>query len=248
MPGNIYETRKLIDEYLLFHYGSADEVMPWTFGPREALHFPVRTVTELLGSVGLSPASESRALDLGCAVGRSTFELTKHFEEVTGIDYSHGFVQAAEAMKTFGELPYTALSEGAIAEKFTAHMPSDCHPERARFEQGDAMHLREDLGSFDLVHAANLLCRLPEPQKLLDRLPALVRPGGRLLLSTPCTWLAEFTPPENWPSGSTREWLTQSLEPHFILEHQADLPFVIREHARKFQWTVAWGTRWVRPT
>ena len=108
------------------------------------------------------------------------------------------------------------------------------------------MNLRDDLGSFDIVHAANLICRLSEPQKLLDRLPSLVKSGGQLLLTTPCTWLEEFTPAANWPKGSTLEWLEDKLAPQFILEHQADLPFLIREHARKFQWSVALGTRWVR--
>jgi 2-polyprenyl-3-methyl-5-hydroxy-6-metoxy-1,4-benzoquinol methylase len=108
------------------------------------------------------------------------------------------------------------------------------------------MDLRGDLGSFDIVHAANLLCRLAEPQRLLDRLAALVKPGGQLLLTTPCTWLEEFTPPANWPRGSTMEWLQDKLGAHFTLAHRADLPFLIREHARKYQWSVALGTRWVR--
>ena len=108
------------------------------------------------------------------------------------------------------------------------------------------MNLRDDLGSFDVVHAANLLCRLSEPQSLLDRLPSLVNPGGQLLLTTPCTWLEEYTPSAKWPRGSTFEWLQEKLGAHFMLAHRADLPFLIREHARKFQWSVALGTRWVR--
>jgi putative 4-mercaptohistidine N1-methyltranferase len=242
MSDNIYETQKLCDEYLLFHYGSGEEVLPWAFGPREALDFAVRTVTELIGET----SSVSSALDLGCAVGRSTFELTKHFDRVLGIDYSHAFVQAAERMRREGALAYEALEEGTARVQLTAHLPAGCHAERARFEQGDAMHLRADLGSFDLVHAANLLCRLPQPEKLAQRLPQLVRPGGQLLLTTPCTWLAEFTPEENWPAGTTRQWLISQLQNDFVLEQETDLPFLIREHARKFQWTVAWGTRWRR--
>ena len=108
------------------------------------------------------------------------------------------------------------------------------------------MKLREDLGSFDVVHAANLLCRLPEPQRLIERLPSLVKPGGQLLLTTPCTWLEEFTPPQNWPTGSTFDWLKESLAGSFELAEHVDLPFLIREHARKFQWSVALGSRWVR--
>ena len=95
-------------------------------------------------------------------------------------------------------------------------LPRGCQPEwkvpRLAFLQGDAMDLPADLGAFDRVHAANLLCRLPEPQRLLERLPALVKPGGELVLATPCTWLEEFTPPENWPPGGTFDWLLETLD------------------------------------
>jgi SAM-dependent methyltransferase len=127
-----------------------------------------------------------------------------------------------------------------------AKAPADSPRERVQFEQGDAMHLRADLGSFDLVHAANLLCRLTDPQLLIQRLPDLVKPGGQLLLTTPCTWLEEFTPRGNWPQGSTRDWLKAVLSEHFDLALEKDLPFLIREHARKYQWSVALGTRWIR--
>jgi hypothetical protein len=36
------------------------------------------------------------------------------------------------------------------------------------------------------------------------------------------------------------------LEADFELADSMDLPFLIREHARKFQWSVAQGTRWIR--
>jgi putative 4-mercaptohistidine N1-methyltranferase len=239
MSDNIYETRRLLDEYLLFHYASADEVMPWAFGPKEALGFATRTVTELLAS----PA-HGRALDLGCAVGRSSFELAAlGFSEVIGIDYSHSFIDAAKTLQTGAPLEYERLDEGSQRTALTARATAST---QVRFEQGDAMNLRADLADFDLVHAANLLCRLTHPQKLIERLPSLVKPGGQLLLTTPCTWLADFTPPENWPTGSTRDWLTEKLSKHFTLELEHDLPFLIREHARKYQWSVAWGTRWRR--
>ena len=106
------------------------------------------------------------------------------------------------------------------------------------------MNLPSDIGEFDRVHAANLLCRLPEPKRLIERLPELVKAGGELVLATPCTWLEEFTPPENWPPNGTFEWLKSSLAGHFSLIHQADEPFLIRETARKFQWTRSLVTVW----
>jgi SAM-dependent methyltransferase len=125
-------------------------------------------------------------------------------------------------------------------------MPDDIPGENLSFLQGDAMNLPADLGSFDRVHAANLLCRLPEPKRLLDRLPSLVKPGGELVLATPCTWLEEFTPPENWPPNGTFEFLKATLTPGFTLIHQAEEPFLIRETARKFQWTSSLVTVWRR--
>lgn len=235
---NIYETRRLLDEYLLFHYGTAEEVLPWSFGPKEALGFAVRTVSELIGQ-----GDAGQALDLGCAVGRSSFELADRGHQVIGIDYSHSFIEAAQRLQSGETLRYERLDEGNQRTPLVAAVATH---EQVQFEQGDAMSLRADLGSFDVVHAANLLCRLTQPQKLIDRLPALVKSGGQLLLTTPCTWLADFTPPENWPQGSTRDWLREKLSADFTLEAEQDLPFLIREHARKYQWSVAWGTRWRR--
>jgi SAM-dependent methyltransferase len=132
---NIYETRRLLDEYLLFHYAEPNEVLPWAQGPQAALGFAVRTVTEL-ADFSLKPAS---ALDLGCAVGRSSFELAKHCQNVLGIDYSHSFIDAAKALKN-ASLDYERLDEGRARTRLTAKAPDDSPRDRVSFEQGDAMH------------------------------------------------------------------------------------------------------------
>src|SRR6476469_4480387 len=80
-PANLYETERLLAEYLLFHYGTSEEVLPYEFGPREALEYPARCARLCAGGGG-------RALDLGCAVGRASFELARDHQEVIGIDYS----------------------------------------------------------------------------------------------------------------------------------------------------------------
>lgn len=248
MPGNIYESDRLVREYLLFHYGGADEILPYEFGPRDALGFARRCVAELLDVRALPPSV--RALDIGCAVGRSSFELARHCREVIGIDYSAAFIGAAEKIRTGGTLDYEYTLEGDRTARASACLPEDVETARVQFAVGDAMDLPPDLGSFDVVLAANLLCRLPEPRKFLARLPDLVKPGGQLLLTTPFTWLEEFTPREHWVGGSdgvaSADELQRLLAPSFDLQFSSELPFLIREHARKFQWSVAWGTRWIR--
>jgi SAM-dependent methyltransferase len=108
-----------------------------------------------------------------------------------------------------------------------------------------------ELGAFDVVLGANLICRLPDPRKFLARLPSLVKPGGQLLLATPFSWLEEFTPREHWLGGrrdspSSFEVLSQVLQSDFDLETTTNLPFLIREHSRKFQYGISFGSRWRR--
>jgi putative 4-mercaptohistidine N1-methyltranferase len=245
---NPYETDKLVSEYLLFHYGSEGEMIGKIPAPREALQFPRRTVGDLIGPMG----REARALDVGCAVGRASFELARYAQEVIGIDFSHRFIAAALDLKAVGAVESSYPVEGRITALFRAEVPGGINRNRVQFETGDAMALREDLGEFDVVLAANLICRLPDPQRFLDRLPQLVKPGGQLLLTTPFTWLEEFTPPENWLGGRDAndvrsfDALKALLEPNFELQLSKDMPFLIREHARKFQYGVALGTRWRR--
>ncbi len=238
----IYETDKLLSEYLLFHFGTPDEILPrgrdWPAGMHEALDFAKRTPGHF------SPDRVRRGLDLGCAVGRSAFEMSRTCDEVIGIDFSHAFIRAAEALRRGETLAYERREEAGLTTPLLARL-SDCDDRaKLRFLQGDAMDLPGSLGSFDRVHAANLLCRLPEPHRLLDRLPSLVNSGGELILATPCTWLEEFTPVAHWPQGGTFEWLKSRLAGNFELVRQLDEPFLIRETARKFQWTTSLVTIW----
>lgn len=241
---SIYESNKLLAEYLLFHFGTADEILPphrtWPAGMREALEFPVRTVAHF------SPGRVARGLDLGCAVGRSSFEMARNCAQIIGVDFSHAFIRAAETLRTGGTLAYERSEEANLRTDLTVKRSAGADGENLRFLQGDAMNLPSDLGVFDRVHAANLLCRLPDPKKLLVRLPSLVKPGGELVLATPCTWLEEFTPAENWPVAGTFDWLVEMLTPEFELIRQAEEPFLIRETARKFQWTSSLVTVWRR--
>jgi putative 4-mercaptohistidine N1-methyltranferase len=247
-----YETERALSEYLLFHYGSPGQLLPWAFGPVSALSYPARCVSECLDHAAL-PA-HARALDLGCAVGRSTFELARHCSDVLGIDYSRRFIDVARHLQQLGSISYAYREEGLLTTPATAAVPAEIDRRRVAFEPGDAQALRPDLGDFDVVLLANLVDRLRDPRACLSALASLVRPGGQVILTTPCTWLEEHTPRPHWLGGFERdgcpvrtlETLHALLDPQFILARTLDLPFLIREHARKFQWSVALATRWIR--
>jgi len=252
LPGlNPYETDKLLSEYLLFHYGRPEEILTGelTVVDRSVLDYPARCVSEL---VDLKPlGANARALDLGCAVGRSSFELARHCGSVVGIDFSKRFIETAQRLREDGRLAYQRIDEGTITTPLVAVVPAEIDRSRIHFEVGDATDLRDNLGNFDIVFAANLLCRLPVPVRLLERLPGLVKPGGQLVLTTPCTWLDDFTPPNQWigatpAEGTTLEALQRFLSISFELVKTKDLPFLIREHRRKYQLSVALGSVWRR--
>ncbi len=40
--GNVYETNKAVAEYLMFHFGAPEDVLPYANGPKAALDFPAR--------------------------------------------------------------------------------------------------------------------------------------------------------------------------------------------------------------
>ena len=142
---DFYETQRALAEYLLFHYGSPEQVLPWAFGPVTALNYLARCVSECLEIARLP--GQARALDLGCAVGRSTFELARHCSEVLGIDYSHRFIEVARHLQQHGNMPYAYTEEGHLATPATAVVPARIDRSRVTFEQGDALALRSDLGS-----------------------------------------------------------------------------------------------------
>ena len=160
---NPYESQRLVDEYLFFHYATFAEAAGTLPVPSEAWGFPRRVVTELLDT----STPIGNALDVGCAVGASSFELARSIPNVTGIDFSSAFIRAAEELKNQGSLEATVAFEGRRGQKFTANVPMEVDCTRVSFETGDAMNLRNNLGVFDVVLAANLICRLPEPLRFI---------------------------------------------------------------------------------
>ena len=249
---NPYESDRLLSEYLLFHYGRDEEVLPYPFGPAGALDFAVRVVNECIDLTRL-PA-QARGLDLGCAVGRSSFELARWCHEVVGVDYSQNFIQAAAALRQIGCLPYERTDEGQLWTRLEATLPPGIDGSRVQFEVGDACNLRPDLGDFDVAILVNLVDRLKDPLRCLQRLSKLVRPRGQLVIASPYTWLEEYTPGENWLGGFERgnqrvhgfDSLCESLAGDFEFLRSVEIPFLIREHVRKFQWSVSLAGIWIR--
>ena len=229
---------------MLFHYGKEKDLFPYdTKLDPAVLNFPQKCVEDFVDF------KAEKALDLGCSVGRSSFELTKYFNSVTGIDYSQAFINAANEIKDNKSISFKIQIEANHYQELTVEQPIDTDSSKLKFLQGDAQNISAEHFDNDLVIACNLLCRLNEPKKFLSTLSKLVKKGGMLVLVSPYSWLTEFTSPTNWlptKSDTTEEVICSELERGFTLDRKKDMPFLIREHQRKFQLGVSQALVFIR--
>jgi putative 4-mercaptohistidine N1-methyltranferase len=247
VPPSRYETDHLLAQYAEFHYGDT------YFGVE---NFP-KALTEIcITAMGDRP--RRRALDLGCAAGRATFELAEHFDKVTGIDFSARLIGLGVQMAEEGRLRYTRTDEGELLDYCTRTLAAiglDETRDRVEFSQGDACNLKQLFSGYDLVLSANLIDRLYDPALFLDRVHERLVPGGLLVIASPYTWLEEHTPRAAWIGGFKRDGETvttlaglhEHLDRHFrLIGEPLDLPFVLSETKRKFQHSVSEVTIWER--
>ncbi len=247
MPAAMYETDNAVSQYCEAHYGKTYFGVP---------NYSTRCADVCFHYTRQRP--RRTALDLGCAVGRASFELAKEFDRVTGIDFSARFIRVGLQLKEKGNVHYELVEEGEVVSYHEARLSElglDRVADRVEFFQGDATNLKPQFTGYDLVLAANLLDRLYDPRRFLETIHERLALGGILVLTSPYTWLEEFTKKENWLGGfrkggepcMTLDGLVELLRPHFVmLDAPRDVEFVIRETRRKFQHTVAELTVWER--
>lgn len=246
MPVSHYETDQLLSEYAEFHYGDNYFNVP---------NFPKALVDNLRPY--LEGRNTRRALDLGCATGRASFELARYFDDVTGMDFSARFINLGAQLNRDGVLRYALTDEGELAlykTRTLAELELD-KVKAPEFVQGDACNLKPALSHYDLVFAANLIDRLYEPAKFLDSIHTRINAGGLLMIASPYTWLEEHTPRSAWIGGfkkdgesyTTLDGLQAHLGKHFRrLAEPVQVPFVIRETSHKFQHSLSEMTVWER--
>ena len=261
----LYETDQLVTQYLEFHYsdaasggsgaasGGSDAASGVGIGPLGVPNFPQACVAETMKHV---PADRRHTcLDIGCSVGRSAFEFARSFAHVDAIDFSARFIQSGVRLQQGGELLYEVPVEGELTVGRALELEKlglmDAGS-RVSFMQGDACNLKPIYTGYDVVFAGNLIDRLYDPALFLADITPRVLPGGLLVITSPYTWLEDYTQKSKWLGGrrehgeplTTFDGLSRSLAGQFTLVARTDIPFVIRETARKHQHTIAELTVW----
>lgn len=252
-----YETDALLNQYMLFHYGSAEENRDTQISERVGHPKVQGFIPATVELVTKFTKANDKVLDLGCAVGSASFELSKTFQEVVGLDYSQAFIDAAKRMQENGSADYIRHESGRFYTPLKAQLEVGVNPTRVTFVRGDAANLHaKELGAvaqmngFDAALLSNLLCRLPEPAACLRQFvedESLLTQGGVLVIVSPNSWMAQYTNEENYLDGDCNEAAIAKIGAilkGFELIHEDDLPFMIREHRRKYEYVVSQVTVW----
>ena len=240
---DIYESDKLVSQYCEFQYGDT--------------HFGVKNFAIETAKIASRFAiNKTKALDLGCATGRATFELAKEFDEVEGIDFSVRFIGVGSRLKTQGYVAFHSVEEGELLtdKKITIEeLGYKNLKDKVSFWQGDACNLKANFNSYDLIMATNLIDRLYQPKLFLDTVDKRLNDDGILVITSPYTWQESSTKKEFWLGGykdeddkaiNTIDTLKDILSANFELIELQDLEFVIKETARKYQHTISQVSVW----
>lgn len=250
-PGSdLDQTRQHLSIYCWGHYGDLD--------PDERQDTSLGSLVDCLArgfSLPIKPSAP--AIDLGCSVGRSSFELAQQIGGLTlGIDLNFAMLKTAQNVLQTGRLSYGRRRLGLVSDRrdFPVELPAR---EQVDFWACDALSLPFATGQFSMVVAMNLLDCVALPRDLLAVIRAMLKKGGSALISTPYDWSPNATPVEAWIGGHSqrgpdkgaaepllRALLTpgahpQSVDGFTIAGEIEDVPWMTRLHERS---TVAYST------
>ena len=142
------------------------------------------------------------ALDIGCSVGRLTFELTRTHDRAVGIDTSLSFIREARNLAARQWLEFDLIMEGKITQAQSGALDPAFHFDRAEFIVADAMALPFRTGRFTTASSVNILEKVPDPHKHLSEANRVMdKTKAWFLFSDPFSWDAAVSHPDLWIGG-----------------------------------------------
>jgi SAM-dependent methyltransferase/uncharacterized protein YbaR (Trm112 family) len=142
-------------------------------------------------------------LDIGCAVGRFSFEMSRKCDFAIGVDRSESFVSAARRILQERQLAFRVREEGLIQSERGFSLPEAWNSSNVEFIVGDAHALPFRAASFSCIASLNLVDKIPRPLEHLREMNRLARiESCQILLSDPFSWSEQICPPEDWLGGT----------------------------------------------
>jgi len=209
---NPYDDDAQIARMTHSHYSTDAETFGVENWPRRVAHLAI----EKMDALG-EDAKFDKAMDVGCAAGRSAFELATRFQSVVGVDFTVRLLGVGYRMQENGGVEWTMREQGEaeVAHRTeAAQLGLDLATlQRVSFLQADAQNLPPANGTqladdFDLVLAANLLSRISNPRLFLESVHNYCREGALLLVCDAYDWDTEYTPRANWIGARDEDGLS----------------------------------------
>jgi SAM-dependent methyltransferase/uncharacterized protein YbaR (Trm112 family) len=198
-PGSAFDTaRTYLSFYAWDHYGDLDPAEE----PGEPR--PGSVVRALRGVAALAPELRGPVLDLGCAVGRTSFDLAQQQSGlVLGIDINLSMLRLASTVLHGSRVQYPRRRIGIVYDRrsFDVELPGVEHLD---FWACDALALPLAPGTFGTTVAMNLLDCVTSPRDLLVGMRRVLVGKGTALLATPYDWSPGATPVEAWIGGHSQ--------------------------------------------
>jgi SAM-dependent methyltransferase/uncharacterized protein YbaR (Trm112 family) len=237
-PGSEFDVlRQHLSNYCSDHWGDLDPEAT------EAERLSSGAICRLMEAVlQLSPQGlqGEAVLDLGCSVGRSSFELAARTDGlVLGIDLNFSMLRVASRALRSGRIRYPRRRVGVVYDRreFDVDLAG---AERVDFWHCDVTALPLAQGSFPRAMSLNLIDCLPDPRAHLQAIRQVLSEGGQALLSTPFDWSTVATPIEAWIGGHSQrgpEAGDSRVALHALLG-QGDLGLAVRAEAESLPWQV----------
>lgn len=230
--------RGLLSSYMDLHYGgpsdTTSDLASWTDSEKFW-----DTVVEMARHE--TKGRYERSLDLGCSVGRYTFELARLSDLTIGLDLNFKAVSSAARFHRTRKISYERRKHGRYFENVE---PSYSPPDNVLFLVADALDPPFSAESFDLVVGLNLVDNVKVPLVLIGQMDALLRPGGSLILGSPYEWRADISEPGEWLETDELESpdmvlriLEGKMLPEMGLKYDVckeffNVPWALRHHTR----------------
>ncbi len=200
--------------------------------------------------------NKKRALDVGCRTGRTTWELAKGFDSVTGLDFTARTIRVAVQLQENGSFNYVFPEEGELLSYHQLNINKlgfDQLVNKVTFMQSDASNMKSIFVGYDLVLINDILDQMYNPRHFLTGVHKRINQGGRLIVATGYDWSEECTIRENWVGGhrdaGEQIWGTDDLE--MLLKEKFTkidgpiiVPSVKRINKRKFSFNNLEVTIW----
>ncbi|MFG1424226.1 class I SAM-dependent methyltransferase [Roseixanthobacter liquoris] len=200
---NVIRTQQA--SYAHDHYGDLAEAdsAPALFGPPPAPTplVPGAVRRTLATALAQLPATTGPVLDIGCAVGRTAFDLAAATPGlVLGIDLNWPLLAIGRGILDRAVLSYPHRRLGMRFER-RRHAVAFAGSDRVDFWIADALALPFRAHTFDLAVAMNVIDCVSAPPRLIAEMARVLMSGGGAAIATPFDWSSQVTSPEAWVDG-----------------------------------------------